>query len=531
MLKRIVAITLVCLIVVAFVGCSSNTATSTTTAQPSQSTTTKNQYDEKVNFQASYVEYGTVNGKDEIFEYFAKKFNIDIDMIPMPQSGYTEKDRISINGGTMPDWITMWGFNYDEYLSYVDQGLIKALPDGWETKWPTLASAVKASDISDYLTIDGKTYALPHVIFFNFTEYEKNRSHDSVYYRKDWLDTLGIQKYGDVITKSQLYEYCEKAIKADLAGSGKTLGLTGSSGSVIGYMMNMYNNKYNTFWKENSSYVWGPSMPGTIEGISYLRSLYNDGILDPDFYLNKASDGYNKFSSGLAAALIGPGTTADTTLRYNEFRAAGTGDPSECIEMAVLVDDDGKWKGTEQTNYAWATIFSPNLDDAKFERALDLIDYAYTKEAQEIIAMGIPDVDWRVSSDGGYEILSQKDEKGNYLDPKQKYSTIYFWWVQGVLQDDFSLANPTLDKNIVERANRLYDIRAKSTDYRPIDYNCSFLNSPAKSVYSVDIGKEISRIVVDKQIADINTEWQKFIDTNKGMWEPVINDLNNLYND
>ncbi len=33
----------------------------------------------------------------------------------------------------------------------------------------------------------------------------------------------------------------------------------------------------------------------------------------------------------------------------------------------------------------------------------------------------------------------------------------------------------------------------------------SFLNSPAKSVYSVDIGKEISRIVVDKQIADINT--------------------------
>ncbi len=33
------------------------------------------------------------------------------------------------------------------------------------------------------------------------------------------------------------------------------------------------------------------------EGISYLRSLYNDGILDPDFYLNKASDGYNKFSS------------------------------------------------------------------------------------------------------------------------------------------------------------------------------------------------------------------------------------------
>ena len=52
-----------------------------------------------------------------------------------------------------------------------------------------------------------------------------------------------------------------------------------------------------------------------------------------------------------------------------------------------------------------------------------------------------------------------------------------------------------------------------------------FFTSEAKSQYSVSIDDEIMRLILDSSV-DIDTEWAKFIEDNRALWEPVVNDLN-----
>ncbi len=46
--------------------------------------------------------------------------------------------------------------------------------------------------------------------------------------------------------------------------------------------------------------------------------------------------------------------------------------------------------------------------------------------------------------------------------------------------------------------------------------------------YSVNISGEILRLVAGKEITvdNVATEWNTFIENNRIMWEPVVNDLN-----
>ena len=40
----------------------------------------------------------------------------------------------------MPDWC-VWNYDHGDLANYVDQGLVKQLPDDWKTKFPNVAAA------------------------------------------------------------------------------------------------------------------------------------------------------------------------------------------------------------------------------------------------------------------------------------------------------------------------------------------------------------------------------------------------------
>ena len=61
----------------------------------------------------------------------------------------------------------------------------------------------------------------------------------------------------------------------------------------------------------------------------------------------------------------------------------------------------------------------------------------------------------------------------------------------------------------------------------PISFNYKFFTGESKNVFSVDVAAAITNIVVGND--DIETTWQKFIDDNRGMWEPLMNDMNAEY--
>lgn len=490
------------------------------------------EYDEHMTFTTSFIETGTADSytDDAVYRHFADKFNLDFETYTVTWDNWEEKDRIWISSGTMPD-LMQWNFKYDEYLTYATQGLIAPMPEGWEQDYPNLYDSVVASGIYEKLLVDGKIYALPRVTFYIFSPIDAPISHTTYYYRKDWAKELGYD-FGYTVTIDEFMQFCRDAVAKDMAGNGATIGIAAKSN----YMTNLQTAMYveacgsgSDFSKVNGKYVWNPTLDGTTDRIKALREYYNEGVLDPDFYLDAKSDPKNKFASGLAAALIEDGPCTHFVYRKNEFLAANPDvDPAEIwdyIGACALVSNDGFWYGNAGTNYWTASIFNPEIDEQLQRCILAMIDYACTKEAQEIIALGIPEVDWTYDENGGYKILRPANEDGSYPDIKSIYSSCYFWYIFTVLADDFTFVDPTLDAYIRETVMALYKARAEHGAYMPLDVDYMFFTSEAKSQYSVSIDDEIMRLILDSSV-DIDTEWAKFIEDNRALWEPVVNDLN-----
>lgn len=521
-------------------GCgNSATNSQTPTPSPSQSTgtetqtpTDENPYADPIHFSGTglaELSEGVDYSNDAIYQTLSQKFNFTYELYPMTWDNWGEKNRLWISSGDMPD-LTFWDFNYTEYKNYAEQGLIRALPDGWEAKYPNLNAVVEATGIKDKITFDGKIYALPKPVFMHFAPLSESISHTSVYYRADWVKELGLEPFGDTVTVDELASFINAAKTADLDGhgSGKTIGITANYNNAVSMFVSQKNKGWNSFYKKDGKYVWGPAQPETLEGIKLLKKYYDMGLLDPDFYLNDAKENRNKFASGISAITYDDGTIDNLNNRIKEFAAANPDkDAASAIGLTTLVGEDGKWHGLGGANFWCASVFSPTMSEEKMDRILSLYDYLASKEGQELVGLGIEGTDWERTADG-YKLLRSANADGTIPLLKTVYPSAAFWYLLVILPDDFSFADPTADPAVVDQVVNMYNVKKDNGDIQPYDYDFQFYSSDAKSNYSVATADEIVRIVMLPN-ADIDAEWAKFIDAQKGMVNPLLDELNSAF--
>ena len=154
----------------------------------------------------------------------------------------------------MPDML-FWDFNLKDYMSYAKQGLIKALPEDLEQKYPNLAAAMKKTGVADYLkTMDeeNKLYMIPNVIYLNPPTETTDLILDPkvVYYRKDWAAAVGIE-VGDTITMEQIAELAKAFIDKDPGqnGAGNTVGISAPPASIDSAFVRASNQNNEQFYK------------------------------------------------------------------------------------------------------------------------------------------------------------------------------------------------------------------------------------------------------------------------------------------
>ena len=481
------------------------------------------EYEEHISITATYVDRGSTE-QDDMYHYFCDPFNMDIEMIPIAWSALNDTNNVMIMGGTMYDWMMITMDNYNTYLEYVDQGLLKPLPEGFEEKYPNIARAFAASGISDYLYVDGQAYGTPMPIYFNFSPREYALNMMVVFYRADWAQELGFE-WDTSATLSEFEAYLKACVENDMAGNGQTLGLCAPDPTAI-YMANFCQG-WSDFTQNGEEYVWGPTLEGVTDGIRRVKEAYNNGLIDPDFYALDSFGAQNKFAAGLSAACYNTGTTANYQIVLDAALSSGIENPEQVIKPIMITDDAGVWHGDEVKNFWCVNVFRPDMDDATFERILALLDFLYTKEAQEVINMGMPGVDWELDEEGYYVSLLSEE----YSNVRQKYPSGWFWRDTAVCLDEFDLVNPTYSKEVLDSINAMYDFRyaqAEEYGYRALDNHVTYLDSEAMSNYSVEIWGEAVRIICDANIdmESVESEWDSFIEENRPIWEPVLEDLN-----
>ena len=464
---------------------------------------------------------------DGMYKYISEMFNFDYEVYPVSKDSQSEKIRTWINGGTMPDIVSWRNFDYQEYATYAEQGLLGALPEGWEEKYPDLYQMVKVSGLYDKLHIDGVMYAIPHATFARFSGMQTVVSNQTLYYRKDWVEKLGMEPFGDTVTLSQIEALCKGAVENDLAGNGATIGFSTDPDYYSNFLMQFAEVDYDAFMKEDGHYKLAASDPKVIDWISFGKDWYKKGIVDPDFYLNAISDTTNKFTSGIAACMMHNGAISSYHGYKVTFNTSTGLNSDECIGVAAMATDDGVAHTNEAANYWSATFFSPDISEEKLDRILTIMNWTCTQDGQLTVVVGVPGETWEYDENGDVKMLTEKDENGNYPSTPDLYNSYNIFRSLGILPDDYSFVNPSNEKLVVEQIKAVY--AAKERGYIiPLDYDYEFFASDAKSQFSLDFQDEITRIILLKD-ADVAAEWNNFLNMNKAIWEPVITDLNNEF--
>lgn len=457
---------------------------------------------------------------DALYKYITDKFNLDIDIWSVDASSQNETASVWVLGGTMPDALMWPSFNYSTYMSYVEQELIRPLPEGWETKYPNINKMIQSTGLADYLKVDGKTYALPHAVFCNFAEMENIVGHVSIYYRADWLEKLGMEPWGASVTLETFEKYLQGCIDQDFAGNGHTIGLTTEETRLIDYAMLFTGSDYDGFIQTENGHIWGPSAEGVTDVIAALREYYKKGLIDPDFYLLSETDAMGVFYSGNAAALIYSGSCSGIVQIVDAFEEANNvEDGYGAVGMVTLTDNEGHAYAAETTNYWTATLFSPQTDDATMERMLSMIDWLCTEEGQLVTQLGLEGVDWEYGEDGKPVSLTD-------VTAITAYKSFYPFNYISILSDDFSFVSPAYDRRAQDTVASIYAAKQEGTVI-PYNYDYAFHTSEAKDMYSVDISAAAANLILND--ADIEKEWSAFIDQYKSMVDPLIKERDAAY--
>ena len=80
-------------------------------------------------------------------------------------------------------------------------------------------------------------------------------------------------------------------------------------------------------------------------------------------------------------------------------------DADEAVHYAYVQGEDGYFHSPALVNMYIAQVMSPTMDDATFERLMDIMNYTCTEEGILYCRMGLKDVDWEYDENGDPQTL------------------------------------------------------------------------------------------------------------------------------
>lgn len=241
--------------------------------------------------QISTYPEGVTNAKNGYVDLILEQLNIQTEVAFEAKSGedYDRQVSLAIASGELPDMLYIRGNQNGSGLSFlyelIENDLILDLTDLYEQyageemkyRYSTYGDAVLGM-----ATVDGKLYALP---------YCAGMFYPKIWVRQDWIEALNLTVDTDgngIITREELVMIAKAFKEADLKNTGKAVGLAlpdtieNTAGmdtltdSFGAYMLRYMKN-------EDGSVVHGSTQPEMKEALSWMKELYDEGVLDSQF--------------------------------------------------------------------------------------------------------------------------------------------------------------------------------------------------------------------------------------------------------
>lgn len=247
--------------------------------------------------------------------YIKSVINVqNVDAFEANDSQYDTNVSMAISMGSLPDIMVV--SSQDEVEQLVGAGLIEDLTESYNNCISDRIRKMYESygdSLKDMVTYDGKIMALPET---NITD-----GPNLVWLRKDWMDKFGLSEphtIDDVVNIVKHFISEDPGNNGeDAAGKPNTVGLavdtdvTGECGYSSEFLLDIIFACFGAYPKQwimndDGEIVYGSVTDEAKEALSYINSLYNQGVIDNDFLLRTSTNICELIENGLCGSFFGP---------------------------------------------------------------------------------------------------------------------------------------------------------------------------------------------------------------------------------
>ncbi len=232
--------------------------------------------------------------------------------------------------------------------------------------------------ILDQSAVDGKIYGL-------YTERPSSRQ--GVIIRKDWLDELQL---GKPETLEELYEVMRQFTYQDPDRNGKqdTIGVVDRNDLVYGIFktLSSYFGTPNNWKIENNRLIPDFMTDEYINTMNFMKKLYDEGIINPDFALTSKEIQRDRFIHGEAGVFIG----SMTDVQRLSIEAQALNPKAELTLVNRIQGPEG-FKVWSIPNYNGLFLFSKKAipTEQELKQVLGFFDRTMDKDVANLMMYGV----------------------------------------------------------------------------------------------------------------------------------------------
>mgnify|MGYP001262160392 CR=1 FL=1 len=380
-------------------GCSKNDTANTPNAQPSdQGAAVAKPVDVSV---FAVQEAGIDIPTNKFTQLVQDKFNIKFDWQINPSDGAKEKRQISLASGDYPDAYLLTAyidqFSQADELKYGQQGVLIPLNDLIDKYAPDIKAAFeKHPELKALNTApDGNIYGLGA-----YTECFHCSYPNKMWINTEWLKKLNLEM---PTTTAEFKNVLEAFKTKDPNGNGKAdeVPLSGSTEDfgvrVIPFLMNgfVYDDDRNYLnLTADGKVVSAAITPEWKEGLTYIKSLFDGGLIDPGAFTQNA-DALKKIGENAGAEILGAGAGMHPAIFLNID--PGNLHSAHYNPVAPLTGPEGASFATHDSGGVspGAKFVITNKASEEAQVALiKMVNYMFTPEGETNGASGMKGIDW-----------------------------------------------------------------------------------------------------------------------------------------
>lgn len=333
-----------------------------------------------------------IEENDRIIALINEKFGIDLNVEYVPE-GSTEKVNVAMASSDFPDIVT-GAYGTTATQSWIENGMVIAI-DPYLDQFPNLKAWL---DGYAWSAVDGHYYGLPFI-----TQYSV--ANGLIGMRGDWLEKLEMTYPKDLVEmKNVLSAFTFNDPDGD--GQDNTYGLSGQKPvGDFNWVFYAYGRQFGDYELDaQGSVIPFFEHESFIPAMTYIKELWDLGVIDPEFVLNDMSKLEEKFFQGKIGAM------AHAMYRHVNRLESST---QALFPNAVLaygkppVGPDGVSFGL---NKAGRSGFMTCITAAckTPEKALAFLDFMVSPEGNDLVRLGIEGIHFTRNGD---EIVMNEEER------------------------------------------------------------------------------------------------------------------------